>query len=143
MRTYHVVNTYLPSNVNNSKYVRRYVYSQLTRKRETEKGENFQSRFHFRGTENIITSPIIILQLPALMNIASYAMAAAVKGERKKPFIIGIAGGTGAGKTTFAQSIYAGFGGKGWGGKSDATTTRDGVVVGDGVGSIAYLSHDH
>ncbi len=75
------------------------------------------------------------------------AMATAGKEEKKKPFIIGIAGGTGAGKTTFAQSIYAGFGGTGWGGRSDAMTTHDGIVggavEGDGFGSIAYLSHDH
>ena len=63
-----------------------------------------------------------------------------------KPFIIGIAGGTGAGKTTFAKSIYVGFGGTGWGGSG--TTTTDNGVPGcaaeeDSFGSIAYLSHDH
>ncbi len=62
-----------------------------------------------------------------------------------KPIIIGIAGGTGAGKSTFAKSVYHGFGGGGGGSKSknedndndnfhdcdDANTTN-----------IAHLSHD-
>ena len=69
---------------------------------------------------------------------------AASKEAKTKPFIIGIAGGTGAGKTTFAKSIYVGFGGTGWGTK----TTDNGVLPGiaaeeDSFGSIAYLSHDH
>ena len=34
--------------------------------------------------------------------------------SQPRPYIIGIAGGTGAGKTTFAKSIYASFGGTGW-----------------------------
>ena len=63
-----------------------------------------------------------------------------------KPFIIGIAGGTGAGKTTFAKSIYAGLGGTGWGGSG--TNTTDNGVIGSaaeegGFGGIAHLSHDH
>ena len=77
------------------------------------------------------------------------ACAMAASNEAKtKPFIIGIAGGTGAGKTTFAKSIYVGFGGTGWGGSGTKTTTDNGVLPGiaaeeDGFGSIAYLSHDH
>ncbi|EJK45068.1 hypothetical protein THAOC_36337 [Thalassiosira oceanica] len=70
-----------------------------------------------------------------------------------RPYIIGIAGGTGAGKTTFAKSIYASFGGKGWEMDSNASprwgvdppseaTNRDG---GDGrpwQTRIEHLSHD-
>ena len=76
------------------------------------------------------------------------AAMAASNEAKTKPFIIGIAGGTGAGKTTFAKSIYVGFGGTGWGGSGTKTTTNNGVLPGiaaeeDGFGSIAYLSHDH
>jgi len=68
---------------------------------------------------------------------------AASNEAKTKPFIIGIAGGTGAGKTTFAKSIYVGFGGTGWGGSGTKTTTNNGVLPGiaaeeDGFGSIAY-----
>jgi len=65
---------------------------------------------------------------------------------RPRPYIIGIAGGTGAGKTTFAKTIYSAFGGIGWnvdptvhprwGVDSNATHERI------GGGHIDYLSHD-
>lgn len=58
--------------------------------------------------------------------------------KMRRPYIIGIAGGTGSGKTTFAQSIISGFQGTGWG--SGATT--DGVSD-DSGDSIAHLCHDH
>jgi uridine kinase len=51
-----------------------------------------------------------------------------------KPLIIGIAGGTGAGKTTFAKSIYRAFGGNEWGNNVDATTATE--------CHITHLSHD-
>ena len=56
--------------------------------------------------------------------------------ERTKRIVIGIAGGTGAGKTTFARSIYAAFGGKGWGLPQDSSTTSTDDC------HITYLSHD-
>ena len=56
----------------------------------------------------------------------------------KKPLVIGIAGGSGAGKTTFAKAIYAAFGGTGWGiTPASATATRS-----DEECHITYLSHD-
>jgi len=72
--------------------------------------------------------------------------------SRPRPYIIGIAGGTGAGKTTFAKSIYASFGGTGW--EMDANASpRWGVdppseatnIDGDGRQrqiDIEHLSHD-
>ena len=52
---------------------------------------------------------------------------------KKKPIIIGIAGGTGAGKSTFARSIYAECGGTGWGTKRGSDGSND---------DITHLSHD-
>mmetsp|Transcript_12360 Transcript_12360/g.30220 ORF Transcript_12360/g.30220 Transcript_12360/m.30220 type:complete len:244 (-) Transcript_12360:1194-1925(-) len=52
---------------------------------------------------------------------------------KKKPIIIGIAGGTGAGKSTFARNIYAECGGTGWGTKRDSDGSTD---------VITHLSHD-
>ena len=57
--------------------------------------------------------------------------------NNNKPIVIGIAGGTGAGKTTFARSVYKAFGGKGWGVPNDHTT----LGATDDC-HIAYLSHD-
>lgn len=71
---------------------------------------------------------------------------------KTKPIIIGIAGGTGAGKSTFAKSIYNGFGGTAWGSKltkfSAATTTTADENTDDTAchdsddDDIAHLSHD-
>ena len=44
---------------------------------------------------------------------------------KNRPIIIGIAGGTGAGKTTFAKSIYHAFGGNEWGGNHTAATNSN------------------
>eukprot|EP00571_Detonula_confervacea_P016853 CAMPEP_0172299372 /NCGR_PEP_ID=MMETSP1058-20130122/1718_1 /TAXON_ID=83371 /ORGANISM="Detonula confervacea, Strain CCMP 353" /LENGTH=246 /DNA_ID=CAMNT_0013008819 /DNA_START=24 /DNA_END=764 /DNA_ORIENTATION=+ len=55
---------------------------------------------------------------------------------KRKPIIIGIAGGTGAGKTTFAKSIYAACGGTGWG--TQSRENDDSSSSGD----ITHLSHD-
>ena len=51
-----------------------------------------------------------------------------------KPIVIGIAGGTGAGKTTFARSIYTEFGGKGWGVAASSASEEE--------CHITHLSHD-
>jgi len=51
-----------------------------------------------------------------------------------KPLIIGIAGGTGAGKTTFAKSIYRAFGGQEWGSPAAADAASE--------CHITHLSHD-
>ena len=58
---------------------------------------------------------------------------------RTKPIVIGIAGGTGAGKTTFARSIYAQFGGTGWGVPSNEYNLASGPT---NKCHITYLSHD-
>mmetsp|Transcript_24781 Transcript_24781/g.49567 ORF Transcript_24781/g.49567 Transcript_24781/m.49567 type:complete len:244 (-) Transcript_24781:1010-1741(-) len=52
-----------------------------------------------------------------------------------KPLIIGIAGGTGAGKTTFAKSIYRAFGGQEWGSPAAADDAASEC-------HITHLSHD-
>ena len=67
----------------------------------------------------------------------------ATEATNEKPIIIGIAGGTGAGKTTFAKSIYSACGGTGWGTKP----TEDNVNVSDTIAAskecnITHLSHD-
>jgi uridine kinase len=57
-----------------------------------------------------------------------------------KPIIIGIAGGTGAGKSTFAKSIYHGFGGDG--GVSNSNNTNFHDCDDSNTTNIAHLSHD-
>jgi uridine kinase len=60
--------------------------------------------------------------------------------EPSKPIVVGIAGGTGAGKTTFARSIYAAFGGTGWGVRSRVNIPSD--LSTEDECHITYLSHD-
>ncbi|KAL7496448.1 hypothetical protein ACHAWT_008928 [Skeletonema menzelii] len=55
-----------------------------------------------------------------------------------KPLIIGIAGGTGAGKTTFAKSIYRAFGGQEW----DSPAATDDNDADTSECHITHLSHD-
>ena len=55
---------------------------------------------------------------------------------KKTPIIIGIAGGTGAGKTTFAKSIYEACGGTGWGTEADGSAGEEDCNI------ITHLSHD-
>jgi len=55
-----------------------------------------------------------------------------------KKIIIGIAGGTGAGKTTFAKTIYTACGGTGWGTAITDTT----ATTTDEECNITHLSHD-
>lgn len=62
-----------------------------------------------------------------------------MQGSSTKPIVIGIAGGTGAGKTTFARSIYAQFGGAGWGVPSNEYNLASGPTD---KCHITYLSHD-
>ncbi|KAL3789921.1 hypothetical protein HJC23_010606 [Cyclotella cryptica] len=57
-----------------------------------------------------------------------------------KPIVVGIAGGTGAGKTTFARSIYAAFGGTRWGVRNRENTASD--LSTEDECHITYLSHD-
>ncbi len=60
-----------------------------------------------------------------------------------KPIIIGIAGGTGAGKSTFAKSIYHGFSG---GGSNNNNVNNNNTNFHDcddtNTTNIAHLSHD-
>lgn len=73
---------------------------------------------------------------------ATVAAAAAGSTTISKPIIIGIAGGTGAGKSTFARSIYHGFGGDGIGvdGNSKSKNFHDCEDL--NTSNIAHLSHD-
>ncbi|KAL9188189.1 hypothetical protein ACHAXT_006567 [Thalassiosira profunda] len=56
----------------------------------------------------------------------------------KKPIIIGIAGGTGAGKSTFAKGVFAACGGRCWGSKKP----QDDAGASEGECHITHLSHD-
>ncbi|KAL7535204.1 hypothetical protein ACHAXR_006336 [Thalassiosira sp. AJA248-18] len=61
---------------------------------------------------------------------------------KKKPIIIGIAGGTGAGKTTFAKSIYAACGGIGWGEGTQQTEENHNEESSSNNSNITHFSHD-
>lgn len=56
--------------------------------------------------------------------------------EGNRPLIIGIAGGTGAGKTTFAKKIYCALGGTEW------TAAAASSSAASNTADITHLSHD-